>query len=60
MPDGLAVTGVVLSDHVKSVSWEARGAAYKGKAPVDLMDEVRSKIKSLLVIPNTVEPDEED
>src|SRR5436853_7917451 len=28
LPDGLAVVGVVLSDHVKSADWQARSAEF--------------------------------
>jgi len=48
LPAGLAVSGVVLSDHVKSADWRTRNAEYAGAAPAELLDEVRSKLGPLL------------
>lgn len=48
VPDGLPVTGAVLSDHVKSLSWAQRSSAFIGLAPNDIMDQVRAKIRPLL------------
>jgi len=50
LPDGLAVAGVILSDHVKSAAWHARAAEYAGLAPAEVVAEVRAKIKPLLGI----------
>lgn len=51
IPKGEKVTGVVLADHVKSLSWDVRGATYKGKAPQAVVNEVLGKVKALLQIP---------
>lgn len=51
VPDGAAVTGVVLSDQIKSFSWDARKAEYVCKAPVDLVADVLAKIKALIKLP---------
>jgi mRNA interferase MazF len=48
MPDGLPVSGVVLSDHLKSADWRARSAEYIGLAPPEVLAEVRAKLKPLL------------
>jgi mRNA interferase MazF len=40
--------GAVLPDQVKSLSWEARKSAFRGRATKAVMDEVGAKIKSLL------------
>ncbi len=48
LPDGLPVAGVVLTDHVKSADWQARLAEYAGAAPVEVLDQVRAKLKPLL------------
>jgi mRNA interferase MazF len=48
LPGGLAVGGVVLSDHVKSADWHVRDAAYAGTAPAEVLDEVRAKLSPLL------------
>jgi mRNA interferase MazF len=50
LPDGLAVAGVILSDHVKSADWNARAAEYAGVAPAEVIAEVRAKVKPLLGI----------
>jgi mRNA interferase MazF len=47
---GFAVGGVVLSDHVKSVSWPARRAQFIAKAAGGVVREVRAKLKALLVM----------
>jgi mRNA interferase MazF len=48
LPDGLAVAGVVLSDHLKSADWQARSVQYAGLATAEVLAEVRAKLKPLL------------
>jgi mRNA interferase MazF len=48
LPAGLTVSGVVLSDHVKSADWQIRNAEYAGSVPDEVLDEVRAKLKPLL------------
>lgn len=48
VPEGERVTGVVLSDQVKSLSWTERQAEFLGKAPQGVVDEVKAKVKALL------------
>jgi mRNA interferase MazF len=48
IPAGHPVVGVILSDQVKSLSWQTRGAAFAGDAPAAALDEARGKIKALL------------
>ncbi len=48
LPDGLPVSGVVLSDHLRSANWRARCAEYAGHAPPEVLSEVRAKLKPLL------------
>lgn len=50
LPDGLAVSGVVLSDHVKSLDWFSRGATIVGQTPDETLKDVKAKIKTLLKI----------
>lgn len=50
LPAGLAVVGVVLSDHVKSVDWQARAAEFAGAATDEVVAEVRARLKPLLGI----------
>ncbi len=48
LPAGLAVEGVVLSDHVRSADWQVRNAAYAGAAPEGVVEEVRGKLGALV------------
>src|SRR5580704_9235045 len=50
IPPGHRVTGVVLSDQVKSLSWERRGAALRCSAPTGVIRETKGKIRTLLQI----------
>jgi mRNA interferase MazF len=50
LPPGLAVTGVILTDHVKSVDWMSRDAKKLGTCPHPQLVEVLGKIKVLLSI----------
>lgn len=50
LPGGLPVSGVVLSDHVKSLDWKSRGANVVGQAPKEIVKDVLAKIKALLYI----------
>lgn len=45
---GLAVTGVVLADHVRSVDWRVRNARRIGQAPPNLIQQVSAKLITLL------------
>ena len=47
VPEGLPVSGVVLSDHIKSVDWKARQAERICKAPASLVDEVLARLDAL-------------
>lgn len=48
IPEGLAVSGSVLSDQVKSLDWRARQAAYVGRLPGAQVLEVLAKVCALL------------
>ena len=48
IPSGLNVTGVVLSDQVKSLDWKIRRAEFYAKAPEDVVLEILQKLKVLL------------
>ncbi len=39
---------VILADQVKSVDWRARSATLRSRVPVEVLAEVRAKIKALL------------
>ncbi len=47
-PASVGATGVILTDHVKSVDWKARRAEPLGRCPDDVMDEVRARLAPLL------------
>ncbi len=49
-PQGAKVTGVVLSDHLRSVDWIARNADFHGAAPTELVLEVLARIEAILAI----------
>ena len=50
IPPGHGATGVVLSDQVKSLSWERRRAAFRCPAPDAVLRETKGKVRALLQI----------
>jgi mRNA interferase MazF len=50
IPEGLAVTGVVLADQVKSLDWRARQARFLCALPEAIIGEVLQKLGTLLPI----------
>jgi mRNA interferase MazF len=50
IPPGHAISGVVLVDQVRSVSWEKRYVKMAGVAPEKLVEEVRERLAVLLRI----------
>jgi mRNA interferase MazF len=48
LPDGGKVTGVVLADHVKNLDWNARRVEFAATAPVDVLIDVRERLRVLL------------
>jgi len=48
VPDGLAVTGAILSDQVKSLDWRARDAELICALPTATMTRVLQKLNTLL------------
>jgi mRNA interferase MazF len=50
LPAGLAIAGVVLTDHLKSVDWETRRAEFAAEAPAPVTSEVAAKLAPLLGI----------
>ena len=49
LPDGLAVSGVVLSDHLKSQDWHVRRAELIGKLDEATLAAVLQRARTLLV-----------
>jgi mRNA interferase MazF len=50
VPSGLAVTGVVLADHVKSLDWRARKAARICVVPQEAVAAVISRLYALIAV----------
>ncbi|API93067.1 MULTISPECIES: type II toxin-antitoxin system PemK/MazF family toxin [Virgibacillus] len=48
LPDGLAVSGVILTDKVKSVDWNTRKLKIKGQAPEEIVEDCLAKIHTFL------------
>ena len=48
IPEGLAVTGVVLADQVKNLDWQARKAEWMVALPDVVVAEVLSKLGKLV------------
>ena len=49
LPPGLAITGVILTDQVKSISWPHRNVSYRDSLPVPVFRQVVSNILGLLM-----------
>jgi mRNA interferase MazF len=50
LPEASAVSGVVLADQPRSVSWEKRYARLIGRAPATVLAELRERLEILLGI----------
>jgi mRNA interferase MazF len=48
LPDHGEVTGVVLADHVKNLDWNARRVKFAATAPVEVLTDVRERLRVLL------------
>ena len=48
LPEGLAVSGAILSDHVKNLDWRARQAELACRLPAAQITETLLKLKTLL------------
>jgi len=48
LPPGLAIGGVVLVDHIRSVDREARKMEVVGIAPPEVLDEIDARLAPLL------------
>jgi mRNA interferase MazF len=48
LPEGIEISGVVQADQLRSASWEQRGSRFICRAPTQVLDEVRAKLKPLL------------
>jgi mRNA interferase MazF len=50
IPPGGRVSGVVLADQVRCLSWQSRGAEYVSGAPAGVLEETREKLAALVGI----------
>jgi mRNA interferase MazF len=50
IPHGQAISGVVLVDQARSVSWEKRYLKMASTAPVELLDDIREHLATLVQI----------
>jgi mRNA interferase MazF len=48
IPEGMKVAGAILSDQVKNLDWKARRAGFICKLPARIVEEVSSKLMTLL------------
>lgn len=48
LPPGLAIAGVVLVDHLRSIDREARNLKVIGAAPASVLDEIDARLAPLL------------
>ena len=48
LPDGTAVSGVVLSDQLKSLDWRSRKVKFIERASLDVMKMVTARVLTLL------------
>ena len=48
LPEGLKVTGVILSDQLKSLDWKIRKATFIDSVPAHTIEEVLKKVSTLL------------
>jgi mRNA interferase MazF len=48
IPRGHDISGIILVDQIRSVSWEKRYVTMASVAPAELLDEVREHLAALL------------
>ncbi len=48
LPEGLKISGAILSDQVKSLDWKTRQAEFICKLPEAIVDEVLQKLGTLI------------
>lgn len=48
IPEGLTLTGVVLSDQAKSLDWRVRNAEYLAQLPETVTNDVLNRLRTLL------------
>ena len=48
IPEGHKVSGVILADHVKCISWKERGFVHFDRLPAQVLEEVQERLGPLL------------
>jgi mRNA interferase MazF len=48
LPEGIAFDGVILTDQIKNLDWQARKLIIKGQAPDRVVEECLNKIHTFL------------
>ena len=48
LPPGGKIAGVILADHVKNLDWQARRVVFEARAPVEIVTDVRERLRVLL------------
>jgi mRNA interferase MazF len=48
LPPGGKISGVILADHVKNLDWQARRVVFEARAPLDIVVDVRERLRVLL------------
>lgn len=48
LPEGMEISGAILSDQIKSLDWKARKAEFVCKVTTDITNEVLAKIATLI------------
>ena len=48
LPEGLPISGVVLSDHLKSLDWKQRKAEFVARVPAEAVSDVLARLAPLL------------
>jgi mRNA interferase MazF len=48
LPADSAVTGVILTDQIRSFDWQARRAEVAGQVPAEIVEDVLAKLRTLL------------
>ena len=48
LPEKLKITGVILSDQIKSLDWKIRNAEFIAKVPASIVEETINKFSTLI------------
>jgi mRNA interferase MazF len=48
LPRNIPISGVVLSDHLRSLDWQVSDATFAARAPAAVIDEATARLRALL------------